>query len=203
MEALILARHAHAASNAAGTVSCVPPGGGLSELGTEQAQALREALAGEEIDLGVATELRRTQQTLSLVLAGRDVPVLVVPGLNEIGFGSFEAGLLSAYRAWAWTSGPEALCPGGGESRAQAASRFAAALEGLLARPERIVLAVSHAVPIRYVLDAADGRAPSARVQPVAHAEPHRLGRGAVEAAIAHLRAWARQPRFADTPFGG
>lgn len=203
MEALILARHAHAASNAAGTVSCVPPGGGLSALGATQAQALREALAGEEIDLGVATELRRTQQTLSLVLAGREVPVLVVPDLNEIGFGSFEAGLLSAYRAWAWTSGPEAVCPGGGESRAQAASRFAAALEGLLARPERIVLAVSHALPIRYVLDAADGRAPAARVQPVPHAEPHRLERRAVETAAATLKAWLEALRFADTPFDG
>jgi len=203
LEALILVRHAHAASNVDETVSCVPPGGGLSELGVEQARALRDALAGEEIGLGVATELRRTQETLSLALAGREVPVLVVPNLNEIDFGSFEGGPLSAYRAWAWTNGPDAECPGGGESRAGAAARFAAALEALLARPEHTVLAVSHAIPIRYVLDAAEGRAPSARVQRVPHAEPHRLERRAVETAVATLQAWLRAPRFTDTPFGG
>lgn len=203
MEELILVRHAHAASNAEETVSCVPPGGGLSELGAEQARALRDVLAGEEIGLGIATELRRTQETLSLALAGHDVPVLIVPDLNEIHFGSFEGGPLSAYRAWAWTSGADAECPGGGESRAGAAARFATALATLLARPERTLLAVSHAVPIRYVLDAADGRAPAARVQPVPHAEAHRLERRAVETAAATLKAWLEAPRFADTPFGG
>lgn len=203
MDTLIIARHAHAASNADEIVNGAPPGGGLSALGNEQAQALRRALTGDRIDLGVATELRRTQETLAVALADRNVPTVVEPRLNEIRFGSFEGGPLGAYRTWAWAHGPEAACPGAGETRAEAAARFASALELLLVRPERTVLAVSHAVPVRYVLDAAGGRVPSARVLRVPHAEAQRLPRRAVEAAVTTLREWAESPRFADTPFGG
>lgn len=203
MDTLLLVRHAHAASNAGELVSGVPPGEGLSDLGRSQAHALATAVAAEPVDLGVATELRRTQETLALALAGRDVPVVVVPGLNEIRFGAFEDGPLADYRAWAWTHGPGDACPGGGESRAEAAARIASALRLLLDRREQTVLAVSHAVPIRYVLDAAAGRSPSSRVEHVPHAEAHRLSRVAVEAAATTLRSWAVAPRFADTPFGG
>ena len=47
--------------------------------------------------------------------------------------------------------------PGGGETRADAARRIAAGLGALLDRPERVILAVTHGLPLRYVLDAADG----------------------------------------------
>jgi probable phosphoglycerate mutase len=194
---LILARHGHAGANAADTVSCRPPGEGLSARGVEEALALREALAGEEIRLGVATELLRTQETLDLALGARGVTRLVLPQLNEIGFGRFEGGPLAAYRQWAWTAEPDVDCPGGGESRSSAAARYAAALETLIARPEETVLAVGHALPIRYVVDASAGRFPAARVEAVAHAVPYRLDSGAVETARETLRAWSAAPRFA------
>ena len=94
-------------------------------------------------------------------------------------------------------------CPGGGESRASAAKRFSAGLESLLLRPEETVLAVAHALPVRYIIDASDGGFPASRVEPVAHAVPATLGREAVATAAATLRGWAEAPRFADTPFGG
>jgi broad specificity phosphatase PhoE len=197
---MILVRHAHASSNEGRLVSCLPPGRGLTADGRREARALGELLAAEEVDLGVATELRRTQETLELALAGREVPTLVLPELNEIGFGSFEGGTLDAYRAWAWANEPDVECPGGGESRATAAARFADGLELLLARPEDVVLAVGHALPIRYVLDAADGSFPAQRLVPVDHAVPHRLEREAVEAAAETLRVWAGRPRFVDAP---
>jgi broad specificity phosphatase PhoE len=197
VKTLILARHGHAGANAADTISSRPPGEGLSSLGVEEALALRETLAGEQIGLGVATELLRTQETLELALGRLDVPRLVLPQLNEIGFGRFEGGPLAAYREWAWTAEPDVECPGGGESRSTAAARYAAALETLLARPEETVLAVGHALPIRYVLDAADGRFPAARVEQVPHAEPYRLGSEAVETAADTLRVWSEAPSFA------
>lgn len=199
MERLLLVRHAHARSNASDCVSSAPPGEGLSERGVEEALALRHALAAEPIELGVATRLRRTQETLELALAGRDVPRLVLPGLDEIGFGSFEGGALEAYRSWAWENEPDTVCPGGGESRARAAERFAGALDELLERPERVVVAVSHSLPIRYVLDAADGTFPSARIVHVAHATPQPLDAAAVRRAAETLRAWAASPRFVDS----
>jgi probable phosphoglycerate mutase len=197
MERLILVRHAHSASNERDVVSCSPPGEGLSELGVEQALALREALAAEPIDLGLATELRRSQETLELALTGRDVPTEVFPGLNEIHFGAFEGGPLASYREWAWTNEPDVLCPGGGESRVEAAVRFAGALGDLLSRAENAVLLVSHALPVRYVIDASDGRFPAQRIGHVPHATPFPLAREAVERAAETLRVWAEAPRFA------
>ena len=191
-------RHAHARSNADDRISSSPPGEGLADLGVEEALALRESLAHEPIALGVATRLRRTQETLDLALGGRDVERIVIPGLDEIGFGSFDGGTLADYRSWAWTTEPDVVCPGGGESRAAAAERIAGALRVLLARPEETVLAVSHALPVRYVLDAADGGFPAARIAQVPHATPFALDAEAVELAAETLDVWATAPRFAD-----
>ncbi len=197
---LVLARHAHALTNATDRISSTPPGQGLSEPGVEEAVALGATLSDEPISLGVSTRLRRTQETLELALHAREVPRMVLPGLDEIGFGSFEGGPLAAYREWAWSHEPEAPCPGGGESRARVAERVADALDSLLAQPEEIVLAVSHSLPIRYVLDASAGRPPVARVVHVRHASPHTIEATAVRRAADTLRAWASAPRFADTP---
>jgi probable phosphoglycerate mutase len=193
-------RHAHARSNSDDRINSVPPGDGVSELGVEEGLALREALAHEPIGLGVSTRLARTQETLDLALGGRAVERIVVPGLDEIRFGSYEGGPLAAYREWAWTNEPDLVCPGGGESRVEAATRIAGALVELLGRPEDVVLAVSHALPVRYVLDAADGSFPAARIAPVPHAAPFTLEAGAVERAAETLRAWAAAPRFVDAP---
>jgi probable phosphoglycerate mutase len=196
MRTLILARHGHAASNALDIVSCTPPGDGLSSRGIDEALALRESLSGEPIGLGVASELRRTQETLDLALADRGVPRLVLPAFNEIDFGSFEGGSLAAYREWAWTNEPDVECPGGGESRATAAARVAAGLEALLGHAEETILLVGHALPIRYILDASDGRFPAPRIEHVAHAAPYRLNREGVDTANETLRTWSEAPWF-------
>lgn len=197
MERLVLARHAVAASNEGETVSGVAPGLGLTAAGREQARALGRALEGMQVDLAAVTEFRRAQETAELALAGRDVPRLVVPELNEIDFGSFEGGSLSAYREWAWSAPADELCPGGRESRGHAAARFAHGFGLLLERPEPAILAVAHAVPIRYVVDAAAGRPPVARVAPVRHAEAILLSADDVRRAVERLRAWSASPSFA------
>lgn len=201
MNTLFLARHAHSTGNAEDVVNAVPPGPGLSAQGVEEATELGRSLAAEPIELGISSRLRRASETLALALAGRDVPSVVEPRFDEIGFGAFEGGRLADYRAWAWEEHPAADCPGGGETRVAAAARVADGLTALLRRPEGVVLAVSHGLPVRYVLDAADGRFPEQRLAPVPHASAHRLERAAVERAAEVLRGWAARP--VDTPFGG
>jgi broad specificity phosphatase PhoE len=196
VETLFIARHAEAASNVDDVVSGVPPGNGLSARGRRQARELGAALTGEAIELGVSSELRRARETLELALAGRDVPMTTLAAFNEINFGRYEGGPLAAYREWAWSTDPDVECPGGGESRSSAAARFAGALDWLIARPESTILLIGHALPIRYVLDASDGRFPAAKIGQIGHAEPHRLGRDAVEAAAETLRVWSEAPRF-------
>jgi broad specificity phosphatase PhoE len=200
---LVLVRHALAASNRDALASSDPPGGGLTDEGREQALRLRDALADEPIDLGVSTGFARTLETLDLALEGRDVPRLVLPELGEIGFGEFGGGLLETYRAWAAVESPSVPPPGGGESRANVAARFARGLRLLLERPKKRVLVVAHALAVRYVLDAADGLPPAARMAAVGHAVPYRLSAEEAAAAATLLEEWSRTPVFRDPSVEG
>jgi broad specificity phosphatase PhoE len=195
---LIVARHAFGYSNDGALASSAVPGEGLTDRGREQARQLGRQLAPEPIDLGVATRLRRTQETVELALEGRNVPVAIVPELDEIHFGRYDGGLLDAYREWAWRETPLEPAPGGGESRSAAASRYARGLRGLLARGEETVLLVGHALMLRYLLDAAAGLPPAARMAPIEHATPERLGATDVEAAAGLLEEWSAAPRFRE-----
>jgi alpha-ribazole phosphatase len=203
VQTLLLLRHAAAGSNRDGTTSCAPPGPGLTAEGVAQARRAGDLLAGEEVSLGVATRLLRTQETLDQALAGRVVPRLLVPELDEIDFGSFEGGSLADYRAWASSHPPDEPAPGGGESRADAAARFARGLGVVLERPEAVALLVGHALFVRYVLDAAEGLVPASLMAPVDHASPYRLDVRDVEAAARLLADWSLAPRFRDPPEEG
>src|SRR3970282_1255415 len=74
------------------------PGGGRPTEGVERPRRLRAVLEAVELELAVATELRRTQETLELALDDRRVSRIVVPELNEIDFGSFAGGPLAPSR---------------------------------------------------------------------------------------------------------
>jgi len=111
MERVLLVRHAVAGSNRDGVASSSAPGEGLTQEGRTQAIALREVLAGVALDLGVATDFARTQETLSLALAEREVPRTVMPTLNEIRFGHYDGGPLEVYRGWAASQPPSTLAP--------------------------------------------------------------------------------------------
>ena len=201
METLLLVRHAFAGSNRDGIASCAVPGEGLTAEGREQAHRLRVQLEAEEVGLGVATELSRTQETLELALREREVPSIVVPELNEIDFGGFDGGPLDSYRAWAASQSPTVPAPGGGgESRAAVAARFARGLRLLLERREAVILVVGHALAIRYVLDAARGLPPAARMASVEHAVPHRLSGAEASGAARLLEGWSRAPVFRSLP---
>jgi broad specificity phosphatase PhoE len=200
VESFVLVRHAFAGSNRDGLASCAVPGEGLTPEGVEQATALRRTLLPVDLALGVSSELSRTKETLALALEGRDVPTFALAELNEIDFGSFADGPLDDYRAWAASHPPDEPAPGGGDSRASAAARFARGLRAVLARPERQVVLVWHALALRYVLDAARGLAPTSLIAPVEHAMPHPLARDDVEQAAALLEAWAESPAFRDPP---
>lgn len=198
MAGVVLVRHALAGSNRLGIASSAVPGDGLTPEGVKQARRLAEQLAGDEIEVAVSSAFARTRQTLAVALEGRGVPTVVVEELNEIHFGSFDGGPLDTYRAWAAAHPPTERAPGGGESRADAAARFARGLRRVLERPERTILVVGHALVLRYVLDAAEGLAPAPLMTPVEHAAPYRLDRGGVERAADLLEAWSREPRFRD-----
>ena len=111
--------------------------------------------------LCVTTEFERTRQTADVALAGRDVPRVVVPELNDPLYGDYEGGALEHYRAWAdgpfrATSRPAEARPGGTSS-----SDTCAGFRLVLSWTEASALVVAHSLPIAYVLAALDGAAPA------------------------------------------
>ena len=171
----------------------------LTEAGCEQARRLGEALRDEEIDLCVTSEFGRTIETADVALAGRDVPRLVLRDLNDIRVGDYEGKTLTEYREWAHSQSPTALPPGGDESRASTVQRYVRAFREIMARPERIVLVVAHGLPIRYILNAAEGTHPAPIVEQIEYATAYRLDRDALETALDALDAWAAKPRWATS----
>jgi len=76
MERLILVRHGESEYSVRGLVNGdASVAVGLTAAGEEQARRLDTMLADEQLDLCVTSQLRRTQLTAALALAGRDVPV--------------------------------------------------------------------------------------------------------------------------------
>jgi broad specificity phosphatase PhoE len=165
----------------------------LTELGREQARALGETLAGEPIDLCAVTEFGRVRETTEIALAGRDVPFLVVPELNDPRVGDFDGRAAAEYGRWAWSSGP-LDAPPAGEHRAELATRYARGLRTLLERPEPTILHVGHSHPITYVHDALAGVTPRSQIEPLPYAEVRRVGRDELARAVDLLEGWAGSP---------
>ena len=196
MKTLLVARHGESEYslkqlvNGDPGVSCP-----LTEAGREQARALGAALADEAVDLCAVTEFQRVRETAELALQGRGVPFLVVAELNDPRYGEFEGGPLDAYREWVWGKGP-LDAPAGGEHRGDIAARYARGLRTLLEQPARVIVFVGHSLPVRYVLDAAEGLSPRAKVGLVEYAAAYPLTAAQVRDAVDLLEAWSLAPAF-------
>jgi broad specificity phosphatase PhoE len=196
VDRVVLARHGESERSVEGLTNGDPRVPcALTATGRHEARRLGAELADDPIDLCVTSEFERVLQTADLALAGRDVPRLVLADLNDIRFGEFEGRPLTEYRAWAHAHGPEDVVAGG-DSRAQTVARYVHAYRTILARPEELVLVVAHGLPVRYVLDALEGRNPAAAVAQVPYAEPFRLSARELAQAVDRLDAWARSPAW-------
>jgi broad specificity phosphatase PhoE len=197
METILLARHGESEFSIVGRTNGDPAVAcGLTEAGGEQALRLGRLLADEPIDLCVTTEFQRARETADLALAGRDVPRLVLPELNDIRFGEYEGRELTEYRKWAHAHGPDEQVPGGGDSRAETVARYVRGYRTILERLETTALVVAHGLPVRYVLDVLEGRDPAAKIEQVPYAEPFRVSARELAQAIDRLDAWARSPAW-------
>jgi probable phosphoglycerate mutase len=128
----------------------------LTEKGREESRLLGQQIAHVPIELCVYTRFGRTRETAEVALEGRDVPLELEPLLDDIDVGELEGLTLDEYRAWkrAHTHGDPFP---GGESLDDAARRYAQASRRLLERPETSILVVTHEIPLRYAINAADG----------------------------------------------
>jgi broad specificity phosphatase PhoE len=166
----ILARHGHTTLNVEGRVNgdpAVPVP--LTDEGRADAARLGTELANVPIDLCVHTRFMRTRETARGALAGRAVPVVEEPLLDDIDVGELEGDTIEQYRAWKHEHARSDPFPGG-ESLDDAARRYVEAFERLLARTECTILVVCHEIPIRYALNGAAG---SSDLDSPAHTVPN------------------------------
>lgn len=197
MDRLILVRHAESEYSAKGLLSGDPRiAVGLTDTGRDQARELGAKLAGEEIDLCVTSEFARTIETADVAFAGREIPRLVVPELNDHPAGDYEGRPIADYLDWAHASGPLDPVPGTTETRATVLARFVRGYALVSERPERTIVAVLHSLPIMYLLRAAAGADPAARLGMLPYAEPTILLREEVKHAIARLQRWLQDPAW-------
>lgn len=157
MRLFLLVRHAESLLNADDRVNADPAQDvDLTERGKEQARRLGTQLAHLPLDVCVHTRFPRTRRTAELALSGRDVPFREEPLLDDIDVGDLDGLTMAQYRAWKRAHAFAEPLPGG-ESRVDAALRYAEAYDRLADGPEGCVLVVCHEMPIRYALNAAGG----------------------------------------------
>lgn len=192
MQRLIVARHGESEYSARGLLNGEPSRRcRLTPAGREQARRLGERLRDERIDLCVTSEFERTTETAEIALAGRAVPRLVVPELNDHAAGAFEGMKLADYLVWAHAAPSAELIPGAGVSRVDVVRRFARGYRLLLERPEQTIAAVLHSLPIGYLLSG-----PLQRLPLLDYAEPLVAAAAEVLAAVERLERWATAPTW-------
>jgi len=128
----------------------------LTERGREAAKLLGQQLAHVPLELCLHSRFSRTRETAAIALEGRDVPFEEEPLLDDIYVGELEGCTLDDYRRWKLAHTRADLFPGG-ESLDDAARRYAQAYRKVLDRAEERILILTHEIPLRYAINAADG----------------------------------------------
>jgi broad specificity phosphatase PhoE len=184
----VLARHAESTANTAHVLSSDPARPvALTERGRAQARDLGAQLANVPVDLAVCTRFLRTRETIDIALRGRDVPVLVEPGFDELRAGDLDGAPMAAYRSWKHEHTLADRLPHG-ESPDDALRRYAEALRRLLARTETVTLVVLHEFALRYIAATDGSRLPE---QEVGNAVPFLFDQHALDRAATSLDATA------------
>ena len=192
MRLYVIARHGESTLNIEKRVNgdpSVPVA--LTERGREAANLLGQQIAHVPIDLCVHSRFGRTRETADIALAGRDVPFEVDAQLDDIYVGELEGCTLDEYREWKRTRTRSDPFPGG-ESLDDAARRYAQAYRRILDRPEERILILTHEIPLRYAINAADGSDDlDGPTRQLANATPYLFDEEALERAVQQIERLA------------
>jgi probable phosphoglycerate mutase len=163
----------------------------LTEKGREEARLLGRQLAHIPLELCIHTRFPRTRETADVALAGRAIPFAEDAEFDDIDIGDLEGKTIDEYHAWKRLHGRSDPFPGG-ESLDDAARRYAAAFKRLLERPESSILVVTHEIPLRYAINAADGSDNlDGPTHQLANATPYLFDESALRRAVEGIRALA------------
>ena len=148
---LFLVRHGETHANVARQLDTAVPGLDLTDTGRQQARALAERLATEDLGAIYTSDLVRAQQTAAPLARALGLQVVVLPGLREIQAGDYEMST-----EWApfvetvkrWREDPEHAIPGG-DSGIGFMARYEAAIRRIASDGHAAAVAVSHGAAIR------------------------------------------------------
>ena len=192
MQLYVIARHGESTLNYENRINgdpSVPVH--LTEKGREEARLLGRQLAHIPLELCVHTRFSRTRETAEVALEGRRIPSIEDTELDDIDIGELEGQTVEDYRAWKRVHSRSDPFPGG-ESLDDAARRYADAFERLLERPETSILVVTHEIPLRYAINAADGSNDlDGPTHQLANATPYLFDESALRRAVDGIRALA------------
>ena len=201
---LLLIRHGQTPSNVDGVLDAAYPGPGLTALGRAQAEAVPEALRGEDIAGIHVSRLLRTHETAAPLAAALGHSPSLTEGLQEISAGELqgrrEQEAVEAYHRHLhrWATGDLADGLPGGESGEAFRARYLGALRHIAALHDEdaTVAVVSHGAAIRVfaALTGAVGEAELAQ-QPL-------FNTGMVTLVGHPDRAWALED-WTSEPIGG
>jgi broad specificity phosphatase PhoE len=156
----------------------------LTAKGREEATLLGQQLRHVPIDLCIHTRFARTRETAAIALEERVVPFEIEPLLDDIDVGDLEGQTLDDYRAWKRAHTRRDAFPRG-ESLDDAARRYARAFRNILERPETSILVLTHEIPLRYAINAADGSDDlDGPAHQLANATPYLFDRDALARAV-------------------
>jgi probable phosphoglycerate mutase len=131
----------------------------LSDLGRDQARSLARRLPGVNLDAIYASPLRRAMETARLLVEGRGLVPVPVPGLREISHGRWEERTREEVKAdfpdeyARWEHDPFTFAPEGGESGLEVLARAVPAVLRILEEhPGGSVILVSHKATIRLLI---------------------------------------------------
>ena len=195
MRLFLLARHGQSLFNVDRVVNGDPAlDRGLSEQGIAEAEKLGGQIGPIAIDVVVVSPFPRAVQTANIALEGRTVPHVVEADLGDVRIGELEGRSLDEYRAWKHGRPRSEPFPCG-ESLDEAALRYAAVYERLLARSEPVTLVVCHEIPVRWAVNAAAGSTDlDAPIHDLANATPYVFDDPALARAVAGMRASVTKP---------
>jgi len=153
---LLLIRHGQTPANVRGELATARPGPGLTPLGEQQAAAIPDAVAGEQIAAIYVSPLVRTSATAAPLARVLGIEPEVLEGLEEIEAGDLEdrndLPSVMAYvkPAFGWAAGElDARIPGSIDGH-EFFARFDGAVERIAAQhPDATVVIVSHGAAIR------------------------------------------------------
>lgn len=190
MEGIILSRHGESMAIAEGIENGDPDADqGLTDQGREQALELGRQIGQDPLDLCVVSQFPRVQQTAHLATLGRDTTRLIDANLNDIRYGEFEGQPKQRYMDWVKAHELATPLPGG-ESRVQVVARLCTAIEGILDRPERHALVVTHELQIDDLLLAIQDQSPAQVHGDIPFAAPYRLAATDVARGVRFLRSF-------------